>query len=403
MTISSSAAPAARQTGLWAGILKRVARRARFGAIDIALPDGRACRVAGQEDGPEAAVRVLSPRLLWRLWSGGDLGFATAYIDGDCDTPDLETLLHWGLANESLLAPTLESGPAVRIAALLHRLRPNTRAGSRSNIHRHYDLGNRFYESWLDPTMTYSAAWFGDRPESSLEDAQNAKFARIADMADLQPGQRVLEVGCGWGGFALWAARERGCQVTAITISPAQHAHARKRVAEAGLEGQITVELVDYRDVTGSFDRIVSIEMMEAVGERFWPGYAATLRDRLKPGGKAVLQVITIEEAHFEAYRSRADFIQTYIFPGGMLPSPERVDAVMTGAGLAAIGDVGFGPDYARTLRRWKTAFEAAWPTIREQGFDERFRRMWRYYLAYCAVGFDIGRIDVRLFAFERP
>ncbi|MDA0220346.1 MAG: cyclopropane-fatty-acyl-phospholipid synthase [Proteobacteria bacterium] len=403
MTISSSAAPAARPTGLWAALLCRVAQRARHGEITVVLPDGRSRRIEGEREGPSAVVQVCSPRLLWRLWSGGDMGFARAYIDGDCDTPDLEALLHWALANEGELAPALETGPWVRLAALMHRLRPNTRAGSRRNIHRHYDLGNRFYGAWLDGTMTYSAAWFGDRPEASLEDAQRAKFERIAAMADLQPGHRILEIGCGWGGFALWAARERGCHVTAITVSPAQHAFARARVAEAGLQDAVDVRLVDYRDVTGSFDRIVSIEMMEAVGERFWPGYAATIRDCLKPGGKAVLQVITIDDAHFAAYRSRADFIQTYIFPGGMLPSPERVGAAMTGAGLQAAGETGFGADYARTLRRWKEAFEAAWPEIRDLGFDERFRRMWRYYLDYCAVGFDIARIDVRLFAFERP
>ena len=403
MTISSSAAPAARPTGLWAALLCRVAQRARRGEITVVLPDGRSRRIEGEREGPSAVVHVSSPRLLWRLWSGGDMGFARAYIDGDCDTPDLEALLHWALANEGELAPALETGPWVRLAALMHRLRPNTRAGSRRNIHRHYDLGNRFYGAWLDGTMTYSAAWFGDRPETSLEEAQRAKFERIAAMADLQPGHRILEIGCGWGGFALWAARERGCHVTAITVSPAQHAFARARVAEAGLQDAVDVRLVDYRDVAGSFDRIVSIEMMEAVGERFWPGYAATIRDCLKPGGKAVLQVITIDEAHFTAYRSRADFIQTYIFPGGMLPSPERVGAAMTGAGLQAAGETGFGADYARTLRRWKEAFEAAWPEIRDLGFDERFRRMWRYYLDYCAVGFDIARIDVRLFAFERP
>lgn len=403
MTITSSAAPIERHPGLCAALLSRVARRARFGAIDLLQSDGRTTRIEGVEDGPQAALRLHGPRLLWRLWSGGDLGFAASYIDGDCDSPDLDALLHWGLANEDLLARTLESGPAARVAAILHRLRPNTRQGSRRNIHRHYDLGNRFYEAWLDPTMTYSAAWFGDRPGRTLEEAQNAKFERIADMADLQAGQSVLEIGCGWGGFALWAARERGCHVTAITISPAQHARASERVAQAGLRDRIAVELTDYRDVRGSFDRIVSIEMMEAVGERFWPLYASTIHDRLAPGGKVVIQVITIDEAFFEAYRSRADFIQTYIFPGGMLPSRERVDAVMAAAGLAATDDVSFGPDYARTLRCWRTAFEAAWPAIREQGFDERFRRMWRYYLSYCAAGFDIGRIDVRLFGFSRP
>ena len=195
MTITTSAAPAERQPGLCATLLNRVARRARFGSIDIVQPDGLMSHVDGAEDGPRAVLHMHAPRLLWRLWSGGDLGFATAYIDGDCDTPALDALLHWALANESLLAPALESGPAARLAALTHRLRPNTRRGSRRNIHRHYDLGNRFYESWLDATMTYSAAWFGDRPELTLEEAQHAKFERIAEMADLHAGQRVLEIG----------------------------------------------------------------------------------------------------------------------------------------------------------------------------------------------------------------
>ncbi|MBO6784522.1 MAG: class I SAM-dependent methyltransferase, partial [Alphaproteobacteria bacterium] len=283
---------------------------------------------------------------------------------------------------------------------LYHRRRANTRAGSRRNIAAHYDLGNSFYARWLDPTMTYSSACF-ETPSESLETAQTRKFDRLADQLDLQHGDRVLEIGCGWGGFAIHAARTRGCHVTALTVSPSQAEWARKRIAEAGLDERIEVRLQDYRDVDGSFDKIASIEMFEAVGEKYWPTFFGVVADRLRAGGRAALQVITIAESRFESYRRNPDFIQMRVFPGGMLPSDDVFAAAARAAGLRVSDRDMFGRDYAETLRRWAEAFEGAWGDIVEMGFDERFRRLWRYYLSYCEAGFRAGNISVGQFRLE--
>jgi cyclopropane-fatty-acyl-phospholipid synthase len=277
---------------------------------------------------------------------------------------------------------------------LRHWLRPNTRAGSRKNIHAHYDLGNDFYRLWLDSTMTYSSALFEGDLTRSLADAQSAKYARILRELDAQPGQHILEVGCGWGGFAEHAARA-GCRVTGITISAAQLEYAQRRIAAAGLQDRVELKLQDYRDLDGHFDHVVSIEMFEAVGERYWSGYFGMLRDRLKPGGRAVVQTITIAEAKFERYRKGTDFIQQYIFPGGMLPSPQRFTGEASGCGLAVKHMHPFGQDYAETLRRWHQVFDCVETDVKAQGFDERFMRTWRFYLAYCEAGFRSRATDV--------
>ncbi len=384
-------------------ILERIAGKARSGSIELTLPDGAVLVHEGPLAGPGAALHIRSWRMLRRIWSRGDLGFAESYMAGECDTPDLRTLMDWAIANESDLSSVLQSGPASFLAASLHRMRPNTRAGSRRNVRRHYDLSNAFYETWLDSSMTYSSGWFGGDLAQSLETAQRAKYAEIARMAGVTRAHHVLEIGCGWGGFCHWAAREIGCRVTGITISRAQHDYARERIGKAGLSHLADVRLMDYRDVTGTFDAVVSIEMVEAVGERFWPVYGQTLRDRLCRGGRAVLQAITIDENVFEDYRSRADFIQVHVFPGGMLPTHTAIRAMADRAGLKPAAASMFGGDYAETLRRWRVAFESSWSKIERRGFDEQFRRMWRYYLVYCETGFDLGRIDVGLFALDRP
>jgi cyclopropane-fatty-acyl-phospholipid synthase len=389
--------------GFLSRIALRLAGKAERGSLTLTLPDGTTVYNTGKLAGPDAVLRIRSWRMLRRIWSRGDLGFAESYIAGECDTPDLRALMDWALANEADLASILESGPASVFAALLHRMRPNTRAGSRRNIRRHYDLSNSFYETWLDPTMTYSSAWFGGDLSRDLEDAQQAKYSEIARTAGITRDHHVLEIGCGWGGFCHWAAREIGCRVTGITISQAQHDYAVARLEAAGLSHLVDIQLVDYRDVTGSFDAVVSIEMIEAVGEKYWPVYAETLRDRLRPGGRAVLQAITIDEKIFDDYRSRADFIQVHIFPGGMLTTTHEIEAMADHAGLKTGNRSMFGMDYAETLRRWRAAFEASWSRIESLGFDEQFRRMWRYYLVYCETGFDLGRIDVGLFALDRP
>jgi cyclopropane-fatty-acyl-phospholipid synthase len=277
---------------------------------------------------------------------------------------------------------------------LWHRLHDNTRRGSRRNIAHHYDLGNAFYERWLDPSMTYSSAVF-EREDDDLRAAQEAKYRRLARMMDLAPEQRVLEIGCGWGGFAEVAAKEFGARVTAITVSREQLDFARRRIQREGLAERVEARFVDYRDVEGRFDRVASIEMFEAVGERHWPVYFGKVRDVLEPGGRAALQIITIADRWFEGYRRGVDFIQRYIFPGGMLPSMEALHRQWERAGLALDRAEFHGQHYARTLAEWNRRFQSAWHELEPMGFDRRFKRMWEFYLAYCEAGFRTGSTDV--------
>ena len=330
-----------------------------------------------------------------RYANNGAVGFAEAFIEGDFDTTDLATLLEffdrnqdaWGDAYYGSLISRLLRGRR-------HRRNDNTKEQAERNIHAHYDLGNEFFSAWLDPSMTYSAALFADG-ETDLTAAQGAKYDNLCRMIDLQPGERLLEIGCGWGGFALHAARERGARVTSITISKAQFEEASRRVQEAGLSDRIEIRYQDYRDLTGRFDKIASIEMFEAVGEPHWPGYFGKLRESLEPGGKAGLQIITVDDRYFESYRRSADFIQCYIFPGGCVPSPSVLRDHLGKAGLAEQAWHAFGGDYARTLAIWRKRFLDAWERLEPLGFDERFKRIWRYYLAYCEAGFRTGSTDV--------
>jgi cyclopropane-fatty-acyl-phospholipid synthase len=318
-------------------------------------------------------------------------------------SPDMEALFLASLLNRERLEGAMAGRAWWRLLQrCLHLIAANTRGGARRNIACHYDLGNAFYAHWLDETMTYSGALYGGC-ERSLADAQRAKYRAIADAIDLAPGHRLLEIGCGWGGFAAYAAAERGARVTAVTISRAQHDHARRRIEEAGLAGMVDVRLQDYRDVAGRYDRIASIEMLEAVGEAYWPTYFRALRDRLEEGGRAALQVITIADRHFAGYRRGVDYIQRTIFPGGMLPSPAALSREIAAAGLRVRSTAAFGADYARTLREWNRRFQEAWPEIEALGFDGRFKRMWEQYLHYCAAGFAAGTIDVVHVALDRP
>jgi cyclopropane-fatty-acyl-phospholipid synthase len=380
-----------------------IASRIRAGRLTVVLPDGSRRDFAGAEPGPSGELRLRSERPIRRFLTGGPLAFAESYLDGEWDSPDLPRLLEVLALNESAYEEHLQGRAWYRaLQRLRHLLRPNSRRGARRNIHAHYDLGNRFYASWLDPGMTYSAALFRPGVED-LEAAQRAKFESLARRIGLQPEERLLEIGCGWGGFALFAAAEVGARVTAITISPAQHAHASARIQAAGLGERVEVRLVDYRDVEGSFDRIASIEMFEAVGEAWWPVYFRRLGELLRPGGTAGLQIITIADRHFETYRRGVDFIQRYVFPGGMLPSPSALAREIAAAGLVEIGRHGFGQAYARTLSEWQQRFQAAWPEILELGFDARFKRIWEYYLAYCEAGFRVRFTDVSQYAIRRP
>jgi cyclopropane-fatty-acyl-phospholipid synthase len=369
------------------------------GRLRLTLPSGRT-EVFGR-DGPEAAIVFGSFEPFWRGLTRGALGVTESYLDGSIDTPDLGAALRFCLTNTTSLASI--GGGILRtrlIDRLWHWRRANTKAGSRRNIAAHYDLGNDFYRLWLDPSMTYSSALYAPGADS-LEAAQAAKNAAIIHALDLNPADRVLEIGCGWGGFIEAAARQ-GAQVTGITLSKEQLAWAERRIAQAGLSDRAAIRFEDYRDCAGTYDKIASIEMIEAVGEANWPAYFKTLHDRLRPGGCAVLQAITVDERHFEAYRREPDFIQRYIFPGGMLPTIGVMETQAAQSCLSFEVVERFGGGYARTLAAWRDAFESNWPHIAAQGFDDRFRRMWIYYLTYCEVGFENGDIDVGLYRLRR-
>ena len=370
------------------------------GALAIELPDGQDVRVG--HGGLVAHWRVRDHAVFEAALARGDIGLAEAWMDGLWDTDHLAAMLGLLASNRETLGRAVY-GRALRLLAarMWHLLRANTRRGSRRNIEAHYDLGNDFYALWLDETMTYSAAVFAS-PDESLADAQRRKYRRILDRLGARPGQSILEIGCGWGGFAEVAATEYGCHVHGLTLSPSQLAYAQERAARGGFDDRARFELCDYRDVTGQFDHIVSIEMIEAVGERFWPVYFGRIHDLLKPGGRCVIQAITIADELFGRYRRGTDFIQRYIFPGGMLPSPGAVARQAGRAGLHACGDFAFGRDYAQTLARWHARFDARESVVRAQGFSERFLRMWRFYLAYCEAGFTAGDIDVHHYEFVR-
>ena len=372
-----------------------VARHWTAGAITFVLPSGREISLGGAEPGPHARVVIKDYNFMRRVLAAGDIGLAEGYMAGEWSTPDLTAVLASASQNWERLARLVEGNAVMRVLNYLgHLVRPNTRHGARRNIHAHYDLGNAFYQRWLDPSMTYSSARF-ERPEQSLTEAQRAKYASLARAMDLKAGQSVLEIGCGWGGFAEFAAGEMGAQVTGVTISREQFDFARRRLFEQGLAERAEIRLVDYRDVEGRFDRVASIEMFEAVGERYWPAYFQKVHDVLEPGGRAGLQIITIRDELFDDYRSRADFIQKYVFPGGMLGSEPRLRQVAERANLAWGEVARFGQDYGRTLAEWSQRFHAAWDDIRALGFDERFRRLWSFYLSYCEAGFRTGRTDV--------
>jgi cyclopropane-fatty-acyl-phospholipid synthase len=336
-------------------------------------------------------------RALRSMLLDGESGFADSYLDGEWTTPDLAQLLEFCALNETALAAKAASGWLSRLRVrLLHRLRANSRTGSRRNIAAHYDLGNGFFEPWLDAGMNYSSALWKNC--NTLERAQEIKLDRIANLLELTGSERVLEIGCGWGALAENLVRHYGAKVLGITLSVEQLLYAQNRLGAETAQGRADLRLLDYRDVAGKFDRIVSVEMIEAVGERYWPNYFGKLRDCLVSGGVAVLQAITIDEQRFATYRKTPDFIQRYIFPGGVLPTRSIIEQEAARAGLKLVHHESFGDSYVKTLREWRIRFLQAWPRIERLGFSERFRRMWEYYLAYCEVGFQFGAIDVGFF-----
>ncbi len=374
----------------------------RCGRLTLVTPSGTRLTHTPTAPGPEGVMVLHRWRTLKRLLTGGDVAGAEAYLDGDWSSPDLPALIELVARNDALVRTISGSWFARALNRLRHRLNANTRRGARRNIERHYDLGNEFYRLWLDPGMSYSSALYATGTER-LEDAQTAKQDRAIDLMGLSGGESILEIGCGWGGLAERVLRRGAGHVTGLTLSPAQRTHATEHLAAAGLADRSAIQLRDYRDSLGTYDRIVSIEMIEAVGEAWWPSYFATIRDRLKPGGAAVIQAITIAEDRFEDYRSSADFIQRYIFPGGMLPTVPELHRQIARAGLELRSSETFGDSYARTLAEWRRRFHAAWPDIQPLGFDDRFRRIWDYYLSYCEAGFRAAATDVGLYVVSRP
>ena len=376
--------------------------RLEGGSLRLILPDNSQMMLG---HGPErATLQVNDERVFRRVLGEGDIGFGESWIDGDWHSEQLAELLTLLAENREQLARAVHGHWLPLLGhRLRHLLRANTRAGSKRNILAHYDLGNDFYKLWLDPSMSYSAALFGEQPGMSLEQAQLRKYFRLLEQLDPKPGDSILEVGCGWGGLAEVAATEFGCRVHGITLSPSQLAWSQARAQQKGYADLAEFSLTDYRDVRGQYDHVVSIEMFEAVGERYWPGYFAKLHSCLKLGGRAAIQTITIANERFAAYRRGTDFIQRHIFPGGMLPSPAVFERRAAGADFQVLERHAFGLDYARTLAQWHRSFDAAWPEIEAQGFDTRFRRLWQFYLAYCEAGFRAGATDVYHFLLEKP
>ena len=365
------------------------------GRLDFALPDGRIFRAEGKNAGPVAQVDIHNHEVFARLIREGDLGFSDAYLEHWWSTPDLQAFMDWVHADNDDL---YDGFPGMGLVRFYEKLRfwlqSNSKRQARKNISHHYDLGNDFYGLWLDETMTYSSALFTTGQES-LEAAQIAKYASMVDQMGVKEGDHVLEIGCGWGGFAEYAAKERGLKVTGLTISKEQLEYSKKRIESKGLQDKVNIKLQDYRDEKGRYDGIASIEMFEAVGQKYWPVYFETIKNCLHPGRQATLQIITVQDARWEVYQRGVDFIQKYIFPGGMLPSPNALKAEVQNAGLSVVKSKEFGLSYSQTLRRWHDVFNAKWDQAAALGFDDRFRRMWNFYLTSCAATFESGNCDV--------
>ncbi|ARO14699.1 cyclopropane-fatty-acyl-phospholipid synthase [Ketogulonicigenium robustum] len=380
-----------------------IAQKLPRGRLDLALPDGRVFRAEGAGAGYVARIDIHDPEVFARLIREGDLGFSEAYLDGQWSSPDL--LAFFDLINDEFEI-VFDSFRGLPLAQWVERIRfwlqSNSKKQARKNISYHYDLGNDFYSMWLDETMTYSSAIY-ENPQESLEVAQTRKYKSMVDLIGAQPGDHVLEIGCGWGGFAEYAAKERGLNVTCLTISQEQFNFAQERMVRQGLTDKVTIKLQDYRDETGSYDGIASIEMIEAVGEKYWPTYFGKINDCLKPGKTATVQAITIRDDRFDDYRSRVDFIQRYVFPGGMLPSHAVMQSQIASAGMTYAGAKEFGESYSITLRRWYERFEQAWPAIAKLGFDDRFKRMWDFYLTSCAGVFHGGGCNVMQVSMTKP
>lgn len=397
-SIEEKLEPRRKRPVFWEALLDKWLSRIEAGELRAVFPSNFQKVYSGGQVGPTADIQINSWKLVPRLLLSGDMGLAESFLSGEWETSNLTQLILLGDINERALGNAVTPSKFINlIEKLRHQRRDNSKRGSRRNIAAHYDLGNEFYSHWLDNTMSYSSALFTDFGEE-LEVGQNRKYQRLAKALKLKEGDQVLEIGCGWGGFAEIAAKEYKCNVVGITLSNEQAKFAQRRMQENQLSNLVDIRIEDYRDVQGSFDKIVSIEMFEAVGEEHWRNYFETIKTRLKPGGLAGIQSITIANEFFETYKRRPDFIQKYIFPGGILPSEDKLNNAVSSAGLKILDDYYFGKSYAETLRRWQSTFEQKWDDIKNLGFDEKFQKMWRYYLSYCEAGFETGHINVGQF-----
>lgn len=388
---------------LRAQFILRFLSNMKFGVLNLRMPDGRKLRIEGPENGPEAELVLKNWNLLYSAFKRGTIGVAETYMDGDWESSDIPTFLELFIVNTDL-GNHLASGArglANIIERMRHLFRSNSKKQAQKNISAHYDLGNAFYEKWLDPSMTYSSALF-QTGANDLQGGQRAKYQALADSIGIKPDSHVLEIGCGWGGFAEYVAGEIGARVTGLTISREQLAYAQNRIQQAGLADKVDLRFQDYREEKGVYDHIASIEMFEAVGEKYWKGYFSKLNECLKPGGRAGLQIITIREDAYENYRRNPDFIQRYVFPGGMLPTFEILEDLGHKANLKLADHREFAQDYARTLSEWCNRFWDAWPSIKPLGFDDRFKRLWEFYLHYCEAGFRAENVNVRQIIYER-
>ena len=397
-SIEEKLEPRRKMPVFWEALLDKWLSRIEAGELRAVFPSNFQKVYSGGQVGPTADIQINSWKLVPRLLLSGDMGLAESFLSGEWETSNLTQLILLGDINERALGNAVTPSKFINlIEKLRHQRRDNSKRGSRRNIAAHYDLGNEFYSHWLDNSMSYSSALFTDFGEE-LEVGQNRKYQRLAKALKLKEGDQVLEIGCGWGGFAEIAAKEYKCNVVGITLSNEQAKFAQRRMQENQLSNLVDIRIEDYRDVQGSFDKIVSIEMFEAVGEEHWRNYFETIKTRLKPGGLAGIQSITIANEFFETYKRRPDFIQKYIFPGGILPSEDKLNNAVSSAGLKILDDYYFGKSYAETLRRWQSTFEQKWDDIKNLGFDEKFQKMWRYYLSYCEAGFETGHINVGQF-----
>ena len=382
-------------------LILRILAQLKHGALHLQLPDGVSLHCG--DDSYPITLHLHDWRMFDAVMKSGDIGFAETFIDGGWTTDNLTGLIELFIRNrqqvESLIYGTWWGSVLHRVRHLFNR---NSRSGSRKNIHAHYDIGNDFYRLWLDPSMTYSSAVFVNGNADTLEQGQLAKYQRILKQLNVSKGAHILEIGCGWGGFAETAIRESQAKIHGLTLSTEQLHYAQQRLANLGKSDQADLRLMDYRDSDGQYDAIASIEMFEAVGEAYWPSYFECLARNLKVGGRACVQTIVIADELFARYRTGTDFIQQYIFPGGMLPSPSVFRAQAQKQGLRVVDEFSFGLDYARTLVEWRNAFKAQIEAVRAQGFDERFLRTWEFYLCYCEAGFRANSINVMQFTLER-